>query len=267
MAKRKKSITVADVKAAPDPSLKEVLSRRGRAARRKGQQSERDIAALVRRVFPDAKRGIGQARFGRECPDVDGTPYWIETKCGKNAPVRSALKQAVDDTDGRTPVVIVKDDRCEPFVVMRLSDWLDDLWSGDDRSESPVKAARDARADAIIHGDGGRDGGAVMLGVRHPDGTLKVTDSFQIPAIGEEVAWERAKRDMQVRSEARYSSTVAKAVPGTWVVEGLVCQHYWDTSISQHTWRVERFMPGKHYTCYTHDTEEDRAGRRWVRLA
>lgn len=111
--------------------VREVLSRRGRAARRKGQQSERDIAALVRRVFPDAKRGIGQARFGRECPDVDGTPYWIETKCGKNAPVRSALKQAVDDTDGRVPVVIVKDDRCEPFVVMRLSDWLEDLWQPD----------------------------------------------------------------------------------------------------------------------------------------
>lgn len=129
---RKKPITGADVKAALELGAEDLrraaLSRRGRAARRKGQQSERDIAALVRRVFPDAKRGIGQARFGRECPDVDGTPYWIETKCGKNAPVRSALKQAVDDTDGRTPVVIVKDDRCEPFVVMRLSDWLGDLW-------------------------------------------------------------------------------------------------------------------------------------------
>jgi hypothetical protein len=132
MAARKKPITETDVEAAlaagAEDMRRAILSRRGRASRRKGQQSERDIAALVRRVFPDAKRGIGQARFGRECPDVDGTPYWIETKCGKGAPIRAALKQAIDDTDGRTPVVIVKDDRREPFVVMRLSDWLEDMW-------------------------------------------------------------------------------------------------------------------------------------------
>jgi hypothetical protein len=150
MPKRKASIATAVSRALDLGAELAARSRRGRAARRKGQQSERDMAALLKRVFPDAKRGIGQARFGRECPDVDGTPYWIETKCGKGAPIRSALKQAIEDTDGRVPVVIVKDDRCEPFVVMRLSDWLEDLWHD---QPSPVKQCRAARVDKIIYGD------------------------------------------------------------------------------------------------------------------
>lgn len=98
--------------------------------RMKGKRVERAVAELIRRVFPDAKRGW-QSRSGRDACDIDGTPYWIEVKGGKCPNPRAALKQAIADTDGRTPVVIVKDDRCEPFVVMRLSDWLEDLWQPD----------------------------------------------------------------------------------------------------------------------------------------
>lgn len=98
--------------------------------RMKGKRVERAVAELIRRVFPDAKRGW-QSRSGKDACDIDGTPYWIEVKGGKCPNPRAALKQAIADTDGRTPVVIVKDDRCEPFVVMRLDDWLEDLWQPD----------------------------------------------------------------------------------------------------------------------------------------
>lgn len=95
--------------------------------RRKGKRVEREIAERLRSVFPDAKRGF-QSRSGRDDCDVAGTPYWVEVKGGKCPNPRAALRQAIEDTDGRPPLVVVQDDRCEPFVVMRLSDWLDDLW-------------------------------------------------------------------------------------------------------------------------------------------
>lgn len=100
----------------------------GLFSRMKGKRGERQIAELLRPVFgADVRRGW-QSRSGKDACDIEGTPYFIEVKVGKCPNPRAALKQAIEATDGRTPLVIVKDDRCEPFVVMRLSDWLEDLW-------------------------------------------------------------------------------------------------------------------------------------------
>lgn len=115
----------------------------GLMQRMKGKRVERAVAELIRRVFPDAKRGW-QSRSGRDAPDIDCTPYWFEVKGGKCPNPRAALKQAIEDTDGRVPVVIVKDDRCEPFVVMRLSDWLEDLWQPSPEQQQHIRNEVDA---------------------------------------------------------------------------------------------------------------------------
>jgi hypothetical protein len=52
----------------------------GKKSRDKGASYEREIANLFKTVYPDAKRGIGQARSASEVPDVDGTPFWVECK-------------------------------------------------------------------------------------------------------------------------------------------------------------------------------------------
>lgn len=104
--------------------------------RRKGKRVEREMAERLRAVFPDAKRGF-QSRSGRDDCDVADTPYWVEVKGGKCPNPRAALKQALEATDGRPVVVIVKDDRCEPFVCMRLQDWLDDLWKPEKKPTVP----------------------------------------------------------------------------------------------------------------------------------
>lgn len=104
-------------------SSKPDRSRLGRCSRRKGKTWEREVAALLRPIYPNAKRGF-QSRSGRDAPDVDGTPFHIEAKHGKCVNVRGALKQALDATDGRPVVVIAKDNRSDPFVVMRFEDWL-----------------------------------------------------------------------------------------------------------------------------------------------
>lgn len=96
----------------------------GLFSRMKGKRGERAIAELLRPVFGAGVKRGWQSRSGRDGSDIEGTPYWIEVKVGKCPNVRAALKQATEATDGRMPVVVVKDDRREPFVVMRLSDWL-----------------------------------------------------------------------------------------------------------------------------------------------
>ena len=106
-----------------DSTSKPDRSRLGRRSRRKGKVWERELAALLRPIFPNAKRGF-QNRSGRDGCDVEGTTFWVEAKHGKCVNVRGALKQALDDTDGRPAVVVAKDDRSAPFVVMTLNDWL-----------------------------------------------------------------------------------------------------------------------------------------------
>lgn len=93
-------------------------------SRRKGASFERELAIRMREVFPGVgvRRGI-QYRSGSEAADVEHPYFWVEAKRGRKPLVRAALSQASDATDGRKPLVVIRDDRQSPFVVM----WLDDL--------------------------------------------------------------------------------------------------------------------------------------------
>ena len=83
-----------------------VNQKRGRTSKAKGSTFERLVAFHFKNVFPEAKRGIGQARSAKEVADVDGTPLWIEAKHKKNVTVMKALEQASAATDGRPCVVV-----------------------------------------------------------------------------------------------------------------------------------------------------------------
>lgn len=104
------------------------LSMSGKKSRTKGHNYEREIARLFREILPDcdAKRGF-QTRDGGKCeadvviPGAD--ELHVECKRGKKVGYRSALKQAVSDSRERRallPVVIAKDDHCEPVAHMPL---------------------------------------------------------------------------------------------------------------------------------------------------
>ncbi len=98
----------------------------GAMSRRKGAKWERDVATTFReRGASSAKRGLGQARDGREVADVEGLPWWLECKVGARLNVVAALAQARAATDGRVPIVVAKLDRCEPIVTLSLTDFLD----------------------------------------------------------------------------------------------------------------------------------------------
>jgi hypothetical protein len=81
----------------------------GASQRSKGQRGEREAAALLAPLWPDARRGLTQSR-GAEQADVEGTPCWVEIKAGKRPLIRAALAQALRDTDGRPAMVLTKDD-------------------------------------------------------------------------------------------------------------------------------------------------------------
>src|SRR5690606_4333292 len=116
---------------APDRRLftprEEARGMSGRRSREKGARWEREVARRVRDVLGvEARRGI-QYRDGSEAPDIiiEGLPLHIECKAGKRPPILAALEQAERDAaEGAIPVVVVKPDKKEPTVTMRLEDWL-----------------------------------------------------------------------------------------------------------------------------------------------
>ncbi len=96
----------------------------GRASRDKGKRGEREVCALLRDLYPDARRGF-QSRQGDDEADVECTPFWVEVKRVKAQETpRKAMAQAVAATDGRVPVVFSRRDNSDWLVTMRASDWV-----------------------------------------------------------------------------------------------------------------------------------------------
>jgi hypothetical protein len=108
-------------------------SERGKKNRAKGVTFERTFAKSIRDIWPNAKRLFGQAREGDECPDVGGTPFWLELGNGKLA-LHVKLLQAMSDSkscpneqyQGLPPVAVVNRPGIpEPIVGLPLSLFLE----------------------------------------------------------------------------------------------------------------------------------------------
>lgn len=81
-------------------------------SKRKGSAGEREVAALLAPLFGEqVKRGLAQCRDASESADVEGTPYWVESKRYKGIAALRFLDQATKATDGRPPVVFMREDR------------------------------------------------------------------------------------------------------------------------------------------------------------
>ena len=96
----------------------------GRKSRNKGKAGERAVAKLFREVMGmETRRGWQAAQATTAC-DVEGTPWWLEVKRHKKVPIRPSYAQAVNDSDGRPPVVVWRDDRGEWMVCLSLADFM-----------------------------------------------------------------------------------------------------------------------------------------------
>jgi hypothetical protein len=106
----------------------------GSMQRRKGVVFEQEFATILRERFGDdskdrgVRRGIQSRGGGKEAADVTCDALsWMHFECmhGKKPNIRAKLMQAEEDARaGRVPVAVVKFDREEPIVAMRLSRWL-----------------------------------------------------------------------------------------------------------------------------------------------
>lgn len=99
------------------------MSLSGKGRRLKGGAGQREVAALLSELYPEAHSGYWQHNGGDKCADVEGTPYFIEVKRGDQTP-QSALKQAKTNTDGRTPIAFTRQDHEKWLVTMEAKDWL-----------------------------------------------------------------------------------------------------------------------------------------------
>jgi len=93
--------------------------------RTKGHSFEREVACLLRKLYPTARRGL-QYQDGNVCADVVNTPFHVECKRGRRVQIQKAMQQAERDMKkGDVPVVISKQDRDSILVTMRYEDWIE----------------------------------------------------------------------------------------------------------------------------------------------
>ena len=96
----------------------------GKMQRRKGSTFELKVAGLLRSIYPQARRGIGQARSAGEVADVELTPWWVECKHHKRVSVMAAWRQAAAATDGRPVLIVHRQNRGPVLVTLELSNFM-----------------------------------------------------------------------------------------------------------------------------------------------
>ena len=101
----------------------------GKSSRQKGKRGELLIASVLRRCFPDARRGR-QFDSAREC-DVEGTPFRIEVKTRAAITYKQIkdwleqnMAEGLEWEDDRIPLLITKRDRENHIVHMFLTDFV-----------------------------------------------------------------------------------------------------------------------------------------------
>jgi hypothetical protein len=107
-----------------------IRSKRGKSARRKGHQFERDLVIRFKRELNDfhAERGL-QSKGGRGRADVRLTgalhEFHIECKKGKRPNIPQAYFQAQSGAKfGSIPTAITKADGLETHVTLNLDDFI-----------------------------------------------------------------------------------------------------------------------------------------------
>ena len=101
----------------------------GKKSRQKGKRGELLLASLLRRCFPDARRGR-QFDSAREC-DIEGTPFRIEAKTRAYISytllmdwLKENAASGVEHDDDRIPLLVTKRDRENHIVHMWLTDFV-----------------------------------------------------------------------------------------------------------------------------------------------
>jgi hypothetical protein len=105
----------------------------GSMSRRKGMRGELEVAALLRRVFPDVRRrASGEESQGGQGRDLDGTPGFAwQVQLGdrttpekKLAEAAGSVKQLARESARTVPIAATRRTRGDWLVTLRLEDFL-----------------------------------------------------------------------------------------------------------------------------------------------
>jgi hypothetical protein len=122
----------------------------GSMQRTKGHTWEREVAAMFRAIWPDARRGLTQSRAGDEDADVMLPRFWVECKAMQRVNIEGAFRQATEASrrSGKIPLVCSKSNRREPLATLPLKDFVAILFELEEakkaapyRSEEPFDAS------------------------------------------------------------------------------------------------------------------------------
>ena len=90
--------------------------------RRKGQSGEREAAAKLSEAFGTVvKRKLSASRDGGD--DIEAGPYSVEVKRRKGIAASRFMDQAAENAEGKTPVVMMREDGGQWLVMMRFDEW------------------------------------------------------------------------------------------------------------------------------------------------
>lgn len=116
----------------------------GAMQRRKGAVGEREVAEMLRAVFPNARRrACGEESQCDQGRDLDGTPGYVVQCQSSNAPtIERKLREAVGAAKaGEVPLAFTRRTRGEWIVTLRASDFLAILLAAQPIDEAPPSAA------------------------------------------------------------------------------------------------------------------------------
>lgn len=102
-------------------------SRQGKASRRKGAVGEREVASLLRRVFPDARRrSSGEESQTEQGRDLSGMPGFCAQVCrARRPPIERKLREAAAARKaGEMAVAFTRSDGGHWIASMSLFDWM-----------------------------------------------------------------------------------------------------------------------------------------------
>ena len=100
-------------------------SRKGKQARARGLQFERDVAIKLRRFFPKAKRHLEFQKEEAKGFDLDNTGnFYFQLKKKQHYASISCIEEVKTDNPLSIPALITAGDRSRPVVCFYLDDFL-----------------------------------------------------------------------------------------------------------------------------------------------
>lgn len=124
---------------------KKQFSRVGKRSRRSGKRGEREVAARLRRLWPDVHscRAGGEIVPGRDLLKTPG--YCVQVKLRRSVDHEEAWREARSASiSPEVPIAI-----CRQPVAGRPTPWLVTL-----QLEDFIELVNDAQTEIVIHGDG-----------------------------------------------------------------------------------------------------------------